>query len=47
MITDGIPAGAFVHAVREDPARKGLLYAGTETGMFVSFDDGATGNRCN
>jgi transcription-repair coupling factor (superfamily II helicase) len=29
-----------VHAVREDPAKKGLLYAGTETGTFVSFDDG-------
>jgi len=30
-----------VHAVREDPKRKGLLYAGTELGVFVSFDDGA------
>jgi hypothetical protein len=30
-----------VRAVREDPARRGLLYAGTETGVFVSFDDGA------
>ena len=40
-ITSGIPDGAFVHAVREDPKRKGLLYAGTETGVFVSFDDGA------
>ncbi len=39
-ITRGIPAGSFVNAVREDPARKGLLYAGTETGVFVSFDDG-------
>ncbi|HEV2491350.1 MAG TPA: hypothetical protein VGT03_16215 [Candidatus Acidoferrales bacterium] len=36
----GIPAGDFVRAVREDPARKGLLYAGTENGAFVSFDDG-------
>ena len=36
-----MPWGAFVHAVREDPKRKGLLYAGTETGVFVSFDDGA------
>ncbi|MGH6889384.1 MAG: WD40/YVTN/BNR-like repeat-containing protein [Rhizomicrobium sp.] len=35
-----LPAGAFVHAVREDPQRRGLLYAGTETGVFVSFDDG-------
>jgi photosystem II stability/assembly factor-like uncharacterized protein len=40
-ITLGIPEGAYVHAVREDPKRRGLLYAGTETGMFVSFDDGA------
>jgi photosystem II stability/assembly factor-like uncharacterized protein len=40
-ITSGIPDGSFVHAVREDPKRKGLLYAGTETGVFVSFDDGA------
>jgi photosystem II stability/assembly factor-like uncharacterized protein len=37
---NGIPDGSFVRAVREDPARKGLLYAGTETGVFVSFDDG-------
>jgi photosystem II stability/assembly factor-like uncharacterized protein len=40
-ITTGIPEGANVHAVREDPKRRGLLYAGTELGMFVSFDDGA------
>ncbi|MDE3156943.1 MAG: glycosyl hydrolase, partial [Acidobacteriota bacterium] len=39
-ITSGIAAPAYVHAVREDPARKGLLYAGTETGVYVSFDDG-------
>jgi photosystem II stability/assembly factor-like uncharacterized protein len=37
----GLPDGAFVHAVREDPAKRGLLYAATETGVFVSFDDGA------
>ncbi len=37
----GIPDGAYVHAVREDPKRKGLLYAGTELGVFISFDDGA------
>jgi photosystem II stability/assembly factor-like uncharacterized protein len=36
-----LPDGAFVHAVREDPKKRGLLYAGTETGVFVSFDDGA------
>jgi photosystem II stability/assembly factor-like uncharacterized protein len=40
-IGHGIPDGAYVHAVREDPKRKGLLYAGTELGVFVSFDDGA------
>lgn len=37
----GLPAGRFVSVVRADPVRKGLLYAGTETGVFVSFDDGA------
>jgi photosystem II stability/assembly factor-like uncharacterized protein len=36
----GIPDGSFVRVVREDPARKGLLYAGTENGVYVSFDDG-------
>ena len=40
-ITNGIPDGVFVRAVREDPKRKGLLYAGTERGVYVSFDDGA------
>jgi len=40
-ITTGIPDGAFVRAVREDPKKKGLLYAGTERGVYVSFDDGA------
>lgn len=40
-ITNGIPEGAYVRAVREDPRKKGLLYAGTEHGMFVSFDAGA------
>ena len=40
-ITNGIPDGAFVHAVREDPKRRGLLYAGTELGVFLSFDEGA------
>jgi photosystem II stability/assembly factor-like uncharacterized protein len=39
-ITTGIDAPSFVNAVREDPVRKGLLYACTETGVFVSFDDG-------
>jgi photosystem II stability/assembly factor-like uncharacterized protein len=39
--TRGIPAGDPVRVVREDPVRAGLLYAGTEFGMYVSFDDGA------
>jgi photosystem II stability/assembly factor-like uncharacterized protein len=37
---NGLPENAVVNAVREDPERKGLLYAGTEIGVFVSFDDG-------
>jgi photosystem II stability/assembly factor-like uncharacterized protein len=40
-ISNGIPQGAFVHAVRQDPKNKNLLYAGTELGVYVSFDDGA------
>jgi photosystem II stability/assembly factor-like uncharacterized protein len=36
----GIPEGDFVRVVREDPARKGLLYAGTENATYVSFDEG-------
>ncbi|MGC2487177.1 MAG: hypothetical protein WA412_00685, partial [Candidatus Sulfotelmatobacter sp.] len=40
-LTNGIPEGSFVRAVREDPKRRGLLYAGTENGIYVSFDDGA------
>ncbi|MBV9718855.1 MAG: hypothetical protein JOZ77_06025 [Candidatus Eremiobacteraeota bacterium] len=39
-IAGGIPNGSFVNAVREDPVRPGLLYAGTERGVYVSFDDG-------
>lgn len=41
-ISAGLPENSFVRVVREDPKRKGLLYAGTETGAFVSFDDGAS-----
>jgi photosystem II stability/assembly factor-like uncharacterized protein len=41
-IVNGIPAGAFTRVVREDPTRRGLLYAGTETGLHVSFDEGAS-----
>jgi DNA-binding FrmR family transcriptional regulator len=40
FIVNGIPGGAYVHAVREDPKRKGLLYAGTEIGVFFSLDEG-------
>lgn len=40
-ITNGINAEHFTRVVREDPNRKGLLYAGTETGMYISFNDGA------
>jgi len=39
-IVRGIPDGEFVHVVREDPNRKGLLYAGTERGVYVSFNSG-------
>jgi len=40
--TNGIPADHFVRVVREDPERRGLLYAGTEFGIYASFDDGAS-----
>jgi photosystem II stability/assembly factor-like uncharacterized protein len=40
-ITTGIRPNDFTRVIREDPARRGLLYAGTETGLYVSFDDGA------
>ncbi|MEZ4875249.1 MAG: glycosyl hydrolase [Flavobacteriaceae bacterium] len=39
-ITNGIPAEHFTRVVREDEAQKGLLYAGTEAGMYISFTDG-------
>jgi photosystem II stability/assembly factor-like uncharacterized protein len=38
---NGIPMGAYTRVVREDPDRPGLLYAGTEHGMYISFDEGA------
>lgn len=41
-ITSGIPDGAFTRVVREDTVRRGLLFAGTETGLFVSLDGGAS-----
>ncbi len=40
-IVDGIPDEHFTRVIRADPRRRGLLYAGTESGMYVSFDDGA------
>lgn len=40
LITNGIPVGAFARVVREDPAKKDLLYCGTERGMYISFDGG-------
>src|SRR5438477_3782359 len=40
-IINGIASDAYVHAIREDSKRKGLLYAGTERGVYVSFDNGA------
>ncbi|HKT31046.1 MAG TPA: hypothetical protein VJS89_00980 [Gammaproteobacteria bacterium] len=41
LIVNGIPDGHFVNVVREDPVKRDLLYAGTEMGVYVSFDDGA------
>ncbi len=43
LITNGIPHSmlSYAHCVREDPVRQGLLYAGTENGIYVSYDDGA------
>ncbi len=46
-IVDGIPMGAYVHAVREDPTRRGMLYAATQRGVFLSYDDGASWERLN
>ena len=39
-ITTGLPKGVYMQTVKEDPERRGLLFAGTELGVFVSFDDG-------
>ncbi|MCI0751788.1 MAG: glycosyl hydrolase, partial [Flammeovirgaceae bacterium] len=41
-ITDGISSEHFTRVLRADPKRKGLLYAGTESGIYISFDDGAS-----
>ncbi|HVB64042.1 MAG TPA: glycosyl hydrolase, partial [Nitrolancea sp.] len=45
LITNGFPADEFTRTIREDPNRHGLLYAGTETGIYISFDDGANWQR--
>jgi photosystem II stability/assembly factor-like uncharacterized protein len=44
-IVGGIPDGEFTRTIREDPSRRGLLYCGTETGIYVSFDDGGEWQR--
>ncbi len=41
-ISNGIPQGAYTRVVREDDNRKGLLFAGTETGMYISWNGGTT-----
>jgi photosystem II stability/assembly factor-like uncharacterized protein len=46
-IVSGIPHGAYVNAVREDPSRRGLLYAGTNRGVYVSYDDGGQWSALN
>lgn len=47
LIVNGIPSNAYCRTIREDPNRKGLLYAGTETGIYVSFDDGESWQSLN
>ena len=44
VITNGIKSNHYTRAIRSDKAKKGLLYAGTEWGMYVSFDDGLNWN---
>ena len=44
-ISGGIPEHEFTRVIREDPQRRGLLYAGTETGIYISFDDGGNWRR--
>ena len=41
-ISQGIPEGDYTRVIREDPVRRGLLYVGTETGVYVSYDDGGS-----
>lgn len=42
LISGGIPEGSFLNCVREDPQRQGMLYACTEKGVYISFNDGAS-----
>jgi photosystem II stability/assembly factor-like uncharacterized protein len=44
-ITEGIPAGEITRVIREDPSRRGLLYGGTESGVWLSLDDGGSWQR--
>ena len=44
IITNGIKSEHFTRVLRADPEKKGILYAGTESGMYVSFDDGNSWN---
>jgi photosystem II stability/assembly factor-like uncharacterized protein len=44
-IGDGLPAGEFTRVIREDPDRRGLLYCGTELGVWMSLDDGGSWTR--
>jgi photosystem II stability/assembly factor-like uncharacterized protein len=46
-ISESFPEGEITRTIREDPVRKGLLFVGTETGVFVSIDDGAEWRRLN
>ncbi len=46
-IVNGIRDDAYVHTIREDPTRRGLLYAGTQHGVYVSFDDGGAWQELN
>ena len=45
LITNGITSNYYTRAIRSDKKREGLLYAGTEWGMFISFDDGRSWNN--
>ncbi len=46
-IVNGIPANDYVHTVREDVARRGLLYAGTQHGVYISYNDGELWQKLN